>query len=157
MTLSNLKSLGNTFQFAMLENCLGSTALKMYNQLTFTGTKTALKVLEEMELAIVGELKETYERYCLNSRSQQPDESADDYITDLRNLAKTCGFCDCMNDSLIRDRIVVGIRCKDTRKKLLSTKKLSLTSCIDIYVKLMKLPLDVSNRCLPLPPVRSTR
>ena len=132
MTLSNLKSLGDTFQFAMLENCLGSSALKMYNQLSFPGRKSVSKALELMELCIVGELNETYERYCLNSRSQQPDESVDDFITDLRNLAKTCGFCDCMNDSLIRDRIVMGIRGKDTRKKLLSMKKLSLTNSIDI-------------------------
>ena len=68
LTLSNLRFLDNTFQFAMFENCLGPTALKMYNQLDFTGmTKDIATVLKQMEHVIIGDLNETYERYniCL--------------------------------------------------------------------------------------------
>ena len=62
------------------------------------------------DLYTVGEINETYERYIFNSRNHKPDESIDAYVTALRDLAKTCNFCDLFNDSLLRDRIVLGIQ-----------------------------------------------
>lgn len=53
-------------------------------------------------------------------------------VTALRTLAKTCNFCDCMHDSIIRDRIVLGIKDKHTRKRLLQERKLTLKTCIDL-------------------------
>ncbi len=48
----------------------------------------------------------------------------------LRTMAQTCEFGD-LKDSLIRDRIVCGIRDNNTRKDLLQERKLELTICID--------------------------
>ena len=53
------------------------------------------------------------------------------YVTSLRTLAKTCNFGQLEND-LIRDRVVMGIRDNTTRKKLLQVAKLSLSQCIDV-------------------------
>ena len=58
-------------------------------------------------------------------------ETIDAYVTSLRTLAKTCNFGQLEND-LIRDRIVMGIRDNTTRKKLLQVAKLSLSQCIDV-------------------------
>jgi hypothetical protein len=82
-----------------------------------------------MEETIVGELNQTYERYVFNLQAQK---SIDEFVTELKNLAKSGNFCKCMHDSLIRDCIVMGINCKESRKKLLQVKKLSLSACIDI-------------------------
>ena len=75
----------------MFENCLGPTALKMYNQLDFTGmTKDIATVLKQMEHVIIGDLNETYERYNIyvfNSRNQHEDETIDAFVTELRTLA----------------------------------------------------------------------
>ena len=46
-------------------------------------------------------------------------------------MAKTCNYGSLL-DSLIRDRIVVGIRDNGTHKRLLQEPKLTLTRCIDI-------------------------
>ena len=46
-------------------------------------------------------------------------------------MAKTCNYGS-LPDSLIRDRIVGGIRDNGTRKRLLQEPKLILTRCIDI-------------------------
>ena len=61
-----------------------------------------------------------------------PTESVDSFVAELRNLAKTCNFCDCLRDSLIRDRIVLGIKNEQTTKKLLRMRDLTLNRCIDV-------------------------
>ena len=66
-----------------------------------------------------------------NSRNQEEQESIDAYVTVLRNLAKSCNFCDCMCDSLIRDRIILGVNNNAIRKKLLQVRGLTLNQCID--------------------------
>ena len=50
----------------------------------------------------------------------------------VRTLAQSCNFCSCLHDSLVRDRLVLGIRNSGTRKKLLQEKKLTLSRAIDI-------------------------
>jgi len=63
------------------------------------------------------------------------DENVDSYVTCLRTLAKTCNFCDTCADSLIRDRISMGIRYKgyeNSQADLLKVGKLTLKECINI-------------------------
>ena len=62
---------------------------------------------------------------------QQDGESVDAYVTVLRTLGHTCNFAQ-LESSLIRDRIVVGLRDNNTRKRLLQTSKLDLKTCLDI-------------------------
>ena len=50
----------------------------------------------------------------------------------IRKLAQTCNFCNCLSDSLIRGRFVLGIRDETIRKKLLQEKKLTLSRALDI-------------------------
>ena len=71
-------------------------------------------------LQIVGELNETYECYILYLRNQRSDESIDEYVTELKNI------CDCLCNSLLHDKLVKRIVDKETRKKLLTMKKLTL-------------------------------
>ena len=59
------------------------------------------------------------------------NESIDSYVAVLRNLAKTCNY-GTLEENLIRDRIVMGIRENSTRKRLLQESELTLNRCIDI-------------------------
>jgi len=43
----------------------------------------------------------------------------DAFLSDLLELAKTCEFCVVCQDSLIRDRIIIGLRDGDIIDKLL--------------------------------------
>ena len=54
------------------------------------------------------------------------------YLTDLRHLVKNCNFCNCLCDTLLRDRIVMGIHDNETRKRLLDMKDLALDQCVDV-------------------------
>ena len=58
-------------------------------------------------------------------------EKFDTYVGVLRVLVKSCNFGD-KADSLLRDKIVIGINSSHTRKKLLVSEKLELQKCIDV-------------------------
>lgn len=75
--------------------------------------------------------KETYERYVFRSRVQQPQETFDNFLTDLRLKAKTCNF-DQLSDSMIRDQIVFGIGDAKLRQRLLRETELTLQEAIKI-------------------------
>lgn len=57
---------------------------------------------------------------CSTAATNKIDgESIDAHVRVLRTLAKTCNFCTCLQDSLIRDRIFLAVLEGDTRKRLL--------------------------------------
>ena len=87
--------------------------------------------MEKLEEFCIGSTNEIYERYVFNKREQAPEESFDTYLAALRTMSKTCNFGD-LQESLIRDRIVVGLRDNSVRKRLLQESKLSLKGTIDI-------------------------
>ena len=89
-------------------------------------------VMGKMERHCIGEVNEIYERYCFNKRDKLPTETVDNFVAELKTLAKTCNFCDCLRDSLIRDRIVLGIKSEETTKKLLRIRDLTLNKCVDV-------------------------
>ena len=114
---------------------IGVDALKIYNrfQLDSPDDKNDLtKTIQNFEEFPIAELNETFERYTFNSRNQQENESIDVYVTVLRALEKTSNFCDCMRDSIIRDRIVLGVQDPCVRKWLLQKRNLTLSKCIDL-------------------------
>jgi len=123
------------YKVALFLHCIGVDALKIFNGFPFDSPddrNNLSKIIEKFDQYTIGELNETFERYNFNSRNQEENESIDAYVTALRRLAKTCNFCDCMRDSILRDRIVLGVRDKHTRKRLLQERNLDLKKCIDI-------------------------
>ena len=119
---------------ATLLNCIGSDALDVYDAFVFETQEQGKDIdviLQKFEQYCIGETNETYERYRFNKRDQNEHETIDAYVTSLRTLAKTCNFGQLEND-LIRDRVVMGIRDNTTRKKLLQVAKLGLSQCIDL-------------------------
>ena len=123
------------YQVALFLHCVGPDAVKIYNGLDFDSEddrKSLKMIFKKFDLFTMGEVNETYERYVFNSRTQQPDESIDAYNATLRVMASTCNFCDCLKDTLLRDRIVLGIQSQQTRKRLLQERHLTLKNCIDL-------------------------
>lgn len=119
---------------ATLLTCIGSDALDVYDGLDFESVEQKNDidvVLQKLQSYCIGETNEIYERYKFNKRDQELNESLDAYVTAVRTLAKTCNF-GTLEDSLIRDRIVIGVKDNQARKKLLQVSKLTLKGCIDI-------------------------
>ena len=69
-----------------------------------------------------------WDRDVLNSGTQQPGETIDQYVTDLRSKAAQCEF----GNSLICDRIVCRVLSDRTRSRLLKDSALTLDSAIDM-------------------------
>ena len=73
-----------------------------------------------------------YERHKFNTRNQEEGEAIDNYVTVLRTtLAATCEFST-LEDSLIRDRIVCGVRSQTHKERLLRETDLTLEEAINI-------------------------
>ena len=73
----------------------------------------------------------TLERHKFLKRDQGEAESIDQYVTALRTLASTCEFGD-LKDSLIKDKIVCGVKSQALRGRLLREAVLDLQRAIDI-------------------------
>jgi len=121
-------------QAAILLACIGADAYEIYTMLEFAAEADKAdpeKLIEAFDRHCIGELNEVYERYIFNKRQQEQNENFDTFLGDLQRLVKTCQYGD-VEDSIIRDRIVLGIRDDATRKKLLRTRQLNLVKAIDI-------------------------
>jgi len=118
---------------AVLLACVGSAAYGVFRTFKLeaeSDRSKVAKIREAFEKYCVGEANVTYERYLFHQRIQQLGESFDNFYADLRKMATTCEFAD-LEDSLIRDRIVIGIRDDPTRRRLLQIKKLSLAETVE--------------------------
>ena len=129
--LANLTSYTGEYQVALLLHTMGPKYLEIFS--SFENQTNDIKaVIKQFEAYAIGETNESYERYIFNQRKQREGEKFEDFLSALRVLAQTCNFCKCLTDSIMRDRIIVGIRNAETRKKLLQERELTLHRCIDI-------------------------
>lgn len=71
------------------------------------------------------------ERQRFFSGAQEESESVEKFVTDLKLLASTCNF-GTLQDSLVRDRIIGGIRNSTLREELLKTPNLDLDKCLPV-------------------------
>ena len=120
--IMNVNMQPESYKVALLLHCVGPEALKIFNGMSFSNPSDREKVeciIATFDEFTIGEVNETYKRYVFNSRNQSPEESIDAYIAIIRTLAQMCNFCDCLRDSLIRDRIMLGVCNPQTRKCLL--------------------------------------
>jgi hypothetical protein len=70
-----------------------------------------------------------YERAKFNQRKQEEGESVDTFITALHTLAKHCEY-GALQDQMIRDRLVVGLRDSVLSEKLQMEPDLSLEKAV---------------------------
>ena len=114
-------------RYHILLNLIGRPALDIYN--TFTWDKNEKKTLESIikkfDEVFLRDENLTFERYKFNICTQAEDQTIDDYVIQLKQKANTCQFGQ-LKDSLIKDRLIVGINNKQLKEKLLAIKDLTL-------------------------------
>jgi hypothetical protein len=97
----------------------------------FTFTKLCDILAEHLVPATV----EIAERFVFYRRKQQPSESVIDFMTALRNLSRNCEFGSFLKSAL-RDAFVLGIQDHRIQSRLLTEKKLSVDSALQIAVSM---------------------
>ncbi|XP_073966936.1 uncharacterized protein [Choristoneura fumiferana] len=120
-------------QVAVFMSCVGQEAAVIYN--TFNLTETESLQLQTIKNKFTNhftpKINETYERYVFNGVVQKDGQSFDDFVTELKSKVKNCGY-GTLEDSLIRDRILVGIKSDLVREKLLTENNPTLEKTIEI-------------------------
>ncbi|VDH90159.1 Hypothetical predicted protein [Mytilus galloprovincialis] len=107
------------FKVKMFKYLIGSRGREVYDTLTFAETendRTVDIVLQKFDTYCNPLKNETVERYKFNSRTQQS--------------AAHCGY-GALEESLIIDQIVCGIKDTQVRERLLRDSKLTLKGCLD--------------------------
>lgn len=112
---------------AIVLNLAGEEAQKKVQtfKLSDTDMKNYKKVIDAFKNHCKVLRNETYDRYKFFTRVQQEGESFDHFITDVKMLASTCNF-EALEDSLIRDKIVSGIKDLSLQERLLRQSNLTL-------------------------------
>jgi transposase InsO family protein len=118
---------------AIFLTCIGAEAYDVFRTFELSDDDRAKidPIVAAFKVYCVGTVNVTYERYVFNRRVQENGERFDNFLGELRRMARTCEF-GAVADSMLRDRIVVGIRDDGTRHKLLQVRDLDLKKAIDI-------------------------
>ncbi|XP_030755156.1 uncharacterized protein K02A2.6-like [Sitophilus oryzae] len=130
---------------ALLLNCMGQEAINVYNTFSLNEAekKQYQKVIDEFGKYCNPKKNVIYERYMFFSRKQEEGEGIDKFVTDLKKLAESCEFNE-QKDSLIRDRIVLGITNLRLQERLLTREDLNLEKAINEcrVAEISKLQID---------------
>lgn len=111
--------------------CMGGEACDTYRSLALPAEdkRDISKITDAFETFCVGAVNVTYKRYLFYQRVQEPSERFDTFLGEIRRMAKSCKF-QAVEESMIRDRVVVGIKNDAMRHKLLQIRELTLNKAI---------------------------
>ena len=120
-------------KISLFLNVAGAEAQRIFGTFTFVGEtedpKKYADVINKFTNFCMPKKNLVYERDVFNICVQKEGQNVDSYVTELRHKAQTCDYGE-LKDSLIRDRIVVGINSTQLKEKMLQDKDLSLESAI---------------------------
>lgn len=121
-------------KIALLLTIAGPQAVEVYNTFVYAEGEDSSKfdtVVQKFDEHCSQKKNETFERYVFRSRIQQLAKSFDAFVTDLKLKAKTCNF-GMLQDSMVRDQVVFGIKDKRVRERLLRETELTLAGAVKI-------------------------
>lgn len=133
---SHLDKEESVYKTAVLLAIIGEEATEVFEDLPFeseVARKDYDTVINMFETFFVCRKNEVYETYMFNTRPQEKEETVDAYVAVLRKMVRSCNFGALeLEERMIRDRLVIGIRDDKIRKTLLEVKDLTLLKALDI-------------------------
>lgn len=124
----------SSVQASLLVNLIGSDGFDIYQTFAFEKEDERDDVnvlLKKFDSYFGTKPNITLMRYKFFTRNQEDGESIQQYVTALRLLSKSCEFKS-LEEDLIRDRIVCGVRQAAVRDRLLRSEELTLDKAIKI-------------------------
>ena len=125
-TLVNfIATLDGTNNLAVLTNFVGHHAYQLIeSETTYDGAITVLKS------SYLKQENPIYSRHLLSTRKQLPEETLDEFLLNLKTLAKPCQFTAVSavvhQEEAIRDAFITGLRSHYIRQRLLENEALDL-------------------------------
>ncbi|GBL80174.1 hypothetical protein AVEN_29154-1 [Araneus ventricosus] len=118
---------------AILLNAAGEEAVEVFNtfNLSAEDRKDFDKVIHQFEKFTTPKKNVVVERFIFNQRCQEEGETFDVFVMDLKKLVKSWEFGD-QSDSVVRDRIVLGVGDASLQERMLREADLSLERAIDL-------------------------
>ena len=120
-------------QVQALHLCFSRETLNIMGNLGLTDAQKQdqAEIIAALRQHVEGKINETVERRNLRQRTQLIGESFDDFLVALRELAKTCNFCnnDCLQKAL-RDQIIEGLSDGEAIQELLQIQDLTLDAAV---------------------------
>ena len=131
--LARLDSLPVKEQRAVLTSLLDDDWSRIVRYNLHVATDAGIEdMLKAMEKHLRSQRIVLLDRREFYSRVQEPDESFDDFLCAVKEIAAYCDFCDVCEDSQFRDRIVAGTRDEEALKRMLLESDLDLQRAVDI-------------------------
>ena len=132
-SLSGLDKEPATKQVQALQLCFSRETLNVVDNLGLTAAEKTdqAQIIAALKRHVDGRINETIERRNFRRRTQEVGECFDDFLVSLRELTKTCNFCnnDCLQKAL-RDQIIEGLLDGEIIQELLQVKDLTLDQAI---------------------------
>ena len=135
LSLSGLGAQEQTTQVQALTLCFSRGTVTVVKNLGLTGEQrqSAEAIVRAIREYVSGQLNESVERRTFRRRTQSPGESFDDFLVSLRELAKTCNFCNAgCSEKNLRDQIIEGLENGDTVEDLLKERNLTLDTTVSM-------------------------
>jgi len=122
-------------KIGVMMSCIGRQGVYIYNTFDYDATNGESKdkydvVVQKFEDYCTPKKNLTYERYVFNVIVQEEGETADAFVTRLNNQAKKCEFGD-LEQSMVKDRIVVGCRDSRVQVRMLRDSKLTYATAVE--------------------------
>lgn len=135
-TLSGLKAenMDQEVRKAEFMYSLGIETVSIITGLNIKPEDTVADIIKVIDKYCIGETHEAMEHFKFNQCDQKPNQKFDAWLAECRTLIKTCNFNDIENveETMLRNRIIFGIRDRETQKKMLEERNVDLKRIIDI-------------------------
>ncbi|XP_061708214.1 uncharacterized protein LOC133518568 [Cydia pomonella] len=118
-------------QLSILLHIIGEQCREVHEQFDKASITTYSELLDKFDSFFLPQKNLTIERHRFFTRDQKEGESIEQYSFELKKLASSCEFKDLM-ETLIRDRLICGIKDHAIRERLLREPDLTLKKSLDI-------------------------
>ncbi|RZC37661.1 hypothetical protein BDFB_002824, partial [Asbolus verrucosus] len=131
VTASGCYARDKPVQAAVLLHCVGEEPREIIKTLELSPEemRDPDQILMKLDAHFVPASNVSIERHKFNTRVQQPQESFDNFLKDLKKITAECEFAS-LKDGLIKDRIVCGINDARVKERLLREANLDLNKAV---------------------------
>ena len=136
MTATEYNGKRDEVKTSLLLHCIGEKVSEVYNTFVFSSAEDSMlsikynKVLEQFEAYFEPRKNITYSRFKFFTYRQEPGQTFNDYLTEMRKLSSDFDLLELL-ESLLRDMLIIGLNDKSLQERLLREPNLDFTNTID--------------------------